>query len=382
MVQVSRKLYLMALKRLQESLWNPVLMHKDDTLGASMALAMYEAMESPSQTEKGYLSHVNGLARLIELRGPEAHRTGLGHHIFIAFRYTEVNTRRSFRSPGTGDLSCQILQAVGRNQASFLATPQWRSLPFEMQPKNSLGRLLDILTCGPQSMEEPRDLDVLSPSHRLQTLLKMARQCWKLERDLQRFYQDLERSAVGALYWPLPSRLFESDSSIDDDRAIALHFADLSMAQLFMFYWAILGMVWKGLTQLHEAISQIQLPILFAPSAGGNPGEGDTPAAERPWSRYDMSQLPQLGHRKDYGSMARKVCQSFEYCTQDEMRGVGPTVPPASLGLSYRNVKDEPRYYAETQWLESSLDALSRKHVGFAKHIKSVKTGPEWSEIL
>jgi len=30
--------------------------------------------------------HVNGMALLVRLRGPEAHKAGLGHHLFNGFR--------------------------------------------------------------------------------------------------------------------------------------------------------------------------------------------------------------------------------------------------------------------------------------------------------
>jgi hypothetical protein len=45
----------------------------------------------------------------------------------------------------------------------------------------------------------------------------------------------------------------------------------------------------------------------------------------------DISNLPPLEHRADWPeSAANKICQSVEYCMQDEMLALGPasTVPP------------------------------------------------------
>jgi hypothetical protein len=90
LIQHSLNLYTQGLNQLQRALWDPRMMYKDETLGACMLLAMYELVECPSNGRSGFLSHHNGCARLIQLRGAEAHATGLGHSIFIHFRVIGV----------------------------------------------------------------------------------------------------------------------------------------------------------------------------------------------------------------------------------------------------------------------------------------------------
>jgi hypothetical protein len=90
LVRESLRLYTQGLSELQSALWDPNLMYKDETLGACMALAMYELIECPAKTRFGYASHQNGCARLVQLRGAEAHKSGLGHQIFLTFRLQEV----------------------------------------------------------------------------------------------------------------------------------------------------------------------------------------------------------------------------------------------------------------------------------------------------
>jgi hypothetical protein len=85
--QESLKLYTKGLKQVQLALWNPNRMYADETLGACMLLIMYEVVECPSKGRLGYLSHHSGCARLVQLRGPKAHVDGLGHSIFLQFRY-------------------------------------------------------------------------------------------------------------------------------------------------------------------------------------------------------------------------------------------------------------------------------------------------------
>lgn len=38
----------------------------------------------------GWQRHVNGMGLLVRLRGPEAHKTGLAHHLFCSFRAVSV----------------------------------------------------------------------------------------------------------------------------------------------------------------------------------------------------------------------------------------------------------------------------------------------------
>ena len=90
LVRESLGLYSQGLHEMQLALWDPRLMYRDETMGACMALAMYELEECPSANRRAYASHQNGCAKLVMLRGPEAHSSGLGHQIFLAFRKQSV----------------------------------------------------------------------------------------------------------------------------------------------------------------------------------------------------------------------------------------------------------------------------------------------------
>lgn len=90
MVGESLRLYTQGLSEVQKALWNPELMYRDETLAASMTLAMYELTECPAASKVGYISHHKGCARLVQLRGPEAHSSGLAHQVFLTFRIQGV----------------------------------------------------------------------------------------------------------------------------------------------------------------------------------------------------------------------------------------------------------------------------------------------------
>jgi hypothetical protein len=94
MLSESLRLYTQGLGRVQKALYDPELMYKDETLAACMLLAMYEVFQCPGSNRKAYISHHNGCAKLVELRGPAAHAQGLGHSIFQGFRFMGVGFTR------------------------------------------------------------------------------------------------------------------------------------------------------------------------------------------------------------------------------------------------------------------------------------------------
>ena len=91
MVKESLNLYTQGLQQLQKALWDPSLMYKDETLGACMALALYEVIECPMESRRAYVTHQQGCAKLVQLRGAEAHSSGFGHQIFLSFRVQAVS---------------------------------------------------------------------------------------------------------------------------------------------------------------------------------------------------------------------------------------------------------------------------------------------------
>jgi Fungal specific transcription factor domain len=90
LVHESLKFYIQGLWELQRALYNPDLMYKDETAASCMALVGYEVMECPDRTTAAWVKHVQGCAKLFELRGPKAYSSEFGHQLFLAFREMEV----------------------------------------------------------------------------------------------------------------------------------------------------------------------------------------------------------------------------------------------------------------------------------------------------
>ncbi|KAG9777481.1 hypothetical protein KCU88_g4542, partial [Aureobasidium melanogenum] len=82
----SLELYHRGLLQLQKALWDPEQMYDEQTLAACVALASYELSQCPNNSRHGYIIHTAGCEKLIRLRGPEAHKDGLAHQIFVQYR--------------------------------------------------------------------------------------------------------------------------------------------------------------------------------------------------------------------------------------------------------------------------------------------------------
>jgi Fungal specific transcription factor domain len=92
LVNESMELYGQGLRELQKALWDPNMMYKDETLAACIALSMYEVLECPLKNSSGWVTHSQGCARLVQLRGPKAHISALGHQLFLSARFMLVSS--------------------------------------------------------------------------------------------------------------------------------------------------------------------------------------------------------------------------------------------------------------------------------------------------
>ena len=88
--EASTLLYGNALQDLQAALLDPGQVYSDDILIATLLLGVYEILQGSTVDSSSWLSHAQGAARLIELRGPERHKTDQAHQAFLASRITTI----------------------------------------------------------------------------------------------------------------------------------------------------------------------------------------------------------------------------------------------------------------------------------------------------
>ena len=353
MIRDSLHLYTLGLAEIQMALWNPALMYKDETLAASMALAMYELSECPAESKHGYISHHKGCSRLVQLRGVNAHTSGLGHRVFLTFRMQGVSciVSQSYQT-----LIKQILKALQPNYSTYLSEEPWIDGPWTDRPKRPMDALLDHLARAPGIFNQVHDLKKRAPHEILPTALLIIKQCWEVDRDMRTFYENLDGSIPGPLYWPEFSRT----RGTADEKAlfpISFHFPDLNIANILTIYWATSTILWSGMSQLYRLVQTLD-------------STESTPKRDINGSSHsDPSQLPSLDHRLDYRSPARNVCQSVEYCVQDQMLGFGISSVVAPLTILAESLRDDPKFGRENLWISQVLKRVDEQGIRILRHI-------------
>jgi hypothetical protein len=74
--------------------------------------------------------------------------------------------------------------------------------------------------------------------------------------------------------------------------------------------------------------------------------------------QYDPTRLPPLGHRADYLTPARNVCQSVEYCVKTALPIFGGFSVTAPLVIVFETMRHDPRFASETAWIAETLKTI------------------------
>ncbi|KAJ9649909.1 hypothetical protein H2198_010766 [Neophaeococcomyces mojaviensis] len=139
LVKESTKVYGRALKDLQRALTDKSRTQTEEVLAACSLLGLYEVFESGDTFNKsvGWISHAQGAARLIELRGPSKHITRQSHHVFLGARLPI------------------LYSAIVRRKRTFLAREDWLTVPWTTVPvKTYHDILVDHVTRIPGFLED------------------------------------------------------------------------------------------------------------------------------------------------------------------------------------------------------------------------------------
>ncbi|PWY92223.1 hypothetical protein BO70DRAFT_375962 [Aspergillus heteromorphus CBS 117.55] len=344
MKRESLSLYTQGLQQLQRALWSRDLVREDGTLAACMALSLYEAMECPSAGPEGYFGHCRGLLALVEARGIDAHCSGAGHRLFLGVR------------------TLGILYSLEHQSPSFMFDSAWMEQPWERIPKTFFSRVVDCLAQAPGILQRVHLLPHLSPDLQIGLCHELIRECWTIDEQLDMVWNGMQDAMPDPLYRPVPSR--QAHALVDDGPGenlfpVVLCFANVECATTLILLWAVRVMLWSGLCNLYNGLAVLErlMPQVVDSSSDGT---FTTRSVNPP--------VPDLGHRRDYLSMAHHVCQSVEYLLQDELLLVGPLSVCLAVGIVIDSLRDQPRHALEVAWLREALGAIQKKGLGLLEH--------------
>ncbi|MCJ1377631.1 hypothetical protein MMC17_000726 [Xylographa soralifera] len=218
--------YVLALRELQNALWDEQSMWKDETLAAGRVLVYHEIFEATSGSISAVANHEAGMALLVQLRGPEKYHSPLARAILEDVRNT-----------------CMIM-ALRERKASFFGSETWATQPWGREAKSVPQKLYDKGFALAALLEEMdtsrRPIDDVTPAEQLVRYLS---RCLEIDNELEAWYQELLEDSPSPLYWIRPAEDKElrdsTSSSTTNMNDTAFEFASLHLAHVTMNYWAI-----------------------------------------------------------------------------------------------------------------------------------------------
>src|SRR5580700_9039585 len=91
---------------------------------------------------------------------------------------------------------------MARRKATFLADPEWCSVPWEEIPKSDMDRLFDIQVLLPGIIERGERLESHPPSfHRRLKAKDLLQNCIQIDKMFNDWYKELQSQSEDPLFW-------------------------------------------------------------------------------------------------------------------------------------------------------------------------------------
>lgn len=291
----SRIFYGKALREMRCAILDPKRRYKEETLLACSTLGLYELFEAQApasaqldSSPNGWLSHVAGITRLLQVRGPESYTTDKRHQVFLHVRIIST------------------IRASTARKRSFLSEPQWLSVPWQNHPKNMLHKLVDVMVFLPSIFEGYDDVETSIDHDPDETRRKrqcLFLKCVDLSAQLERWYTRFCAEAKGRPLW---------HTSMPDDPLYPFphlfSFDDPQVAYTMMIYWTCSLVIREILYQTQHELSR------------------DIP---------DICNTKNLPNYVEPGYFAVNIAQTLTYFMHPDMAGLGPSLALFPLGMAF-----------------------------------------------
>lgn len=216
------KFYGEALRNLSSDLSHKVKAYTFETLGATMALNMYEMIHlTPDST--GLLTHAGGIKDLIYARGPELHKSYPEKEIYLEARVILV------------------ANAIFSCQRTFLEEQKWKDVPWEedVSAKSMFDYIVDVLSDLPYFLQQVAHANISTATDLPERPDKELLQKQLLERlQILRKLRGEWHIKYSTPVWQVPvaSASSQGSDSIRPPFDAAIHFADVFRAYEYCAY--------------------------------------------------------------------------------------------------------------------------------------------------
>ncbi|PIG88387.1 hypothetical protein AARAC_004642 [Aspergillus arachidicola] len=219
LTRLSCESYSQTLRHLQRTIQNGTQGLRDETLASMIGL--------------GWASHTHGALSLVYSQGLNTRWSQAKHRLFDGFRLSAT------------------IHNMGARKPTYLATPEWTSLPWKGWKKTPKQHLLDLM------LEIPALLQMIDSVHSASDLsqkLKMLSRVWdvysSLYRRLQTWYEAYQSDFPSKLHWEQPSR-FHTVYAIPPERvpSTCIYFSDFESGHIHLLYWTSHVLLFSNLAE-------------------------------------------------------------------------------------------------------------------------------------
>ncbi|KAE8554411.1 hypothetical protein EYB25_002950 [Talaromyces marneffei] len=317
-------------------------------LAACICMSIYEIFHTSEGGTSGWMFHVKGACRLLELRGPPSPSSPLDMNLFRRIR------------------AVALWDSYASGKTSFLAKPEWRGLsdtPYDL--------LLDILVRLTGLLSKAEHIDSMAASGleagATAAAQKLMWKCHALRDDLVTWYADFQTKETGPLFYLEPEEqhpYLDPDSDLNDIFPDSVTFQTPYIAQLLLLYWYGEVVVHSAMSTAHRHLwgpsPSTETP---SPASSSSPSTTSSVTTERlTEARQQMTMLEgeTLANIETIGEyFAAKICQAMAGIGRNSLRGYGfqiGMVPLWSAQQYYLN-----RSSRKYMWCRTVLMNFGRK---------------------
>ncbi|KAI8946406.1 hypothetical protein F4801DRAFT_64146 [Xylaria longipes] len=231
--------YCLALRNLQTTLSVPVRAQNDSTLATCQLLSLFEIFHGADENlllqGRKWRTHLSGLLAFIQARSPSAYQSGVSHQLFADGRYP------------------LLIAAIKERRRFPLNTLEWRTTPWEKEPKSCMDKLFDIMA----------DLcEILASTDEMRCCDDPVQKA-NLHAEVLRACQDLEESLQSWLKEAGPLTVFRDSNGIAINPTSP---SDIILAHMTVLYWTIYIVLYSTLISIHgPQLSEVSADIDPAP---------------------------------------------------------------------------------------------------------------------
>jgi hypothetical protein len=155
----------------------------------------------------------------------------------------------------------QCFDALSRSVSTYLAEPEWLTVPWENIPKSDMDRLFDIQFGLPAIFEREGQLEKEPPSAtRTSDARKLLNRCNEIAMKFDDWYEELHSRSKEPLFWFIPRQTHKEGPEIlgfdmCDLFPNYIQFVDLNTAFLHLYYWAVLSLFYHKIQHIHQLLS-------------------------------------------------------------------------------------------------------------------------------